>query len=748
MRKLAWFAAGFAAACFVGAYLLGGFWLAILGAICAVCSVCSALFKSKSCRIVAVAFLGAAVAFVWFFAFDAIFLSNIRQLDNQVVHGDVQITDYSYEARFGITADGKLELDGKYYRIRVYMDEKISLSPGDSVAGELRLRYTARGGLDEMTYHQGKGIFLLGYFEDGAVVTGGNPAYMEHFAANLRRDIQNILNTIFPEDTLAFARAMLLGDSSLLDYKTKSDLSVSGIRHIIAVSGLHVTILFSVIFTFFGYRRVLTPLIGIPVLVVFAALAGFTPSVVRACIMQGLILLSLAVDKEYDPPTALGFSVLVMLAVNPLTITSVSFQLSVGCMIGILGFSAKIRTWLLHEKRLGPAKGKSIKSRLLRWLCGSISVTLGAMVVTTPLCGWYFGMVSLVGILTNLLCLWVVTALFCAIVAACIAGPLLPVLGKVIAWIASWLIRYVLLASDLMASLPVAAVYTDSVYIVIWLVFCYIFLGVFLFSKGKRVKPFATCVLAGILVALVLSWLEPRLDPYRMTVLDVGEGQCILLQADDRYYLVDCGGDSESEAADKAAAALLSQGVRELDGVILTHYDIDHAGGVYELLCRVPAQKLYLPNLEDEGDICSELEATSAQICWVEPEMVMEIDNGLITLYAGKEGASDNESSLCVLFQPENCDILIMSDRSAAGEKVLLEQTQLPDLEVLVVGHHGSKTSTSLELLHTTRPELAVISVSGQNNYNHPAQQVLARLARYGCRVVRTDQSGDIIIKG
>lgn len=749
MRKLVWTAIGVTAACAIGAYLLNGYWLLILGAVCLCGCLAAVCIRTPAGRKAALVLMGAAAAFVWFFAFDWIVLTGIRAMDGLAVETAVEITDYSYATDYGVAADGKINLNGKTYQVRIYLYDSAALSPGDRVDGTLRLRYTPRGGLDEMTHHQGKGIFLLGYFRDDAVVTKADSVPGKYFAAALRQNIKGILEDVFPGDTLAFVRALLLGDDSLLTYRDSTNLSVSGIRHIIAVSGLHVSILFSIVFFFFGYHRVLTPLIGIPLLVAFAALTGFTPSVVRACIMQGLMLLSLMVDKEYDAPTALAFSVLVMLAVNPLTVTSVSFQLSVGCMVGILGLSGKICDYFLDEKRFGPAKGKSLKARTIRWFFGSVSVTVGAMAVTTPLCACYFGMVSLVGILTNLLCLWAVTFLFCGVLAACAVGVLWLPLGKTIGWIVSWLARYILFVSETLASIPFAAVYTCSTYVVTWLIMTYVLVIVFVCVKRKKPGLLAVCILTGLCISLGCSCLEPKLDRYRMTVLDVGQGQCILLQNEGRHYLVDCGGDSAPGAADQAAQLLLSQGVTRLDGVILTHYDTDHAGGVEAILSRISADTLYLPNVKDVGFIRESIEnGSTAHIQWIEPEQTLTIEEGDITLFAGKEGVSDNESGLCVLFQPENCDILITGDRSAPGERALLAQTQLPDLEVLVVGHHGSKTSTCLELLHTTRPEIAVISVGADNKYGHPAAELLSRLERFDCQILRTDILGNIIIRG
>ena len=291
MQKLMFFTIGLTAACVVGAYLVSGLWLILLAIVVIVAILSTVALKNDPVKAARLVLAGAVVGLVWFFAFDVFYLAPARDNDTQVLEASVEITDYSYPTDYGIAAEGKIKLKGNTYRVRVYLYENAELSPGDRVTGTLRLRYTAAGGADEVTHHRGKGIFLLGYFKGEAQVYPAQKVPAKYFPAVLRRNITGIIDTVFPEDTVAFARALLLGDSSLLSYEQSTDLSVSGIRHIIAVSGLHVSILYIVLFCSIGYRRVLTPVVIFSMLAVFAALAGFTPSVVRACIMQGLMLL-------------------------------------------------------------------------------------------------------------------------------------------------------------------------------------------------------------------------------------------------------------------------------------------------------------------------------------------------------------------------------------------------------------------------------------------------------------------------
>ena len=748
MRKLVLFAAGFTAACLVGVYFLSGHWLLLAAACCLIAGIPLWCIHQKATRMAAWLLTGCLIGSLWTWAFDALYLSGARAYDGKVVQTQIEVSDYCYDTDYGVAAEGRMALGSRNYRVKFYVNEDTFLHPGDRVTGRFRLRYTADGGEQAPTYHQGKGIFLIAYGRSEMQVTQIAKTPVKYFAAEARYKILTRLDALFPEDTAGFARALLLGDSSKLTYEQDSAFQTSGIRHVIAVSGLHVSILFSVIYVFGGRQRVLGVVLGIPVLLCFAAIAGFTPSIIRACIMQGLMSLSLFVDKEYDPLSALAFSVLVILAVNPLSITATGFQLSVGCVLGITLFARPIQEYLRSRKLFRVVKGTSLRARLTRWFTSSVAVSLSTMITTVPLCAFYFGKVSLVGVLTNLLTLWCVSFIFYGIMAALIVSAIWLPLGQAIAWVISWLIRYVMTVTNICAKLPMAAVYTFSIYILIWLILCYVLLTVFFLSKKKHPGILAACMAATLCVCAFASWLEPRLDDFRFTVLDVGQGQCLILQCDGKTYMVDCGSDRPEEAADRAADVLLSQGIRRLDGLILTHYDSDHAGDAQYLLSRVRADALYLPVTDDQTGMASFDERYSDSIAWIRKDTVIA-DNGIqITLYPAAASTSDNESSMCVLCQVDNCDILITGDRTQAGERRLLEDHDLPDLEILVVGHHGSKTATSLDLLQATTPDAAVISVGAENNYGHPAKETLDRLHLFGCYIYRTDEMGSIVFKG
>ena len=463
MRKLAWFTLGFASVCAICAYLwlTHSLWIPALcmGAAAAVLGMFSRRVQWLRC--LAVLSLGCVTGLLWFQFYADVYLSQAAALDGTAAEVTSYCTDYSYETDYGAAVEGVLLIQGKPVRAKFYMDETGSMEPGDLMRGTFRFRVTTPDGSNEPTAHQGKGIFLLAYQQKDKIQLqkpAQTPVWT--FASRLRQNLRTTLDRYFPEDTSGFAKALLLGDRTGIDYEMNTAFKRSGISHIIAVSGLHVAILFTLVNIFCFKRRWLAALLGIPTLVLFAAVVGFTPSITRACIMQCLMMTAMLVNKEYDGPTELAFSCLVMLFANPLVITSVSFQLSVACMIGIFLLRGRIYDYLtgklITKKRNRFAKPK-------RWFANSVAVTLSTMVTTTPLSALHFGTVSLLSVLTNLLTLWVVSFIFYGLILVCLLGLAWPAAASVVASMIAWPIRYVIAVAKAIAAFPLASVYTASV---------------------------------------------------------------------------------------------------------------------------------------------------------------------------------------------------------------------------------------------------------------------------------------------
>lgn len=738
MRKLVYITLGFAAACGLWVYVqdwkdwvIGVALILLFGAL--------AGSDARPLARMILVLTGLCAGIFWCRKFDAWYLRIPKAIDQVVCDAEIRACDFANKTDYGSCVDGSIILEERSYQVRVYLNETQEITPGDYLYGSFRFRLTTPDAADGNVYYQSKGIFLLAYQADEVTVVDYPPTRRD-IPARIRDKIRRMLDTSLPGVASAFAKALLIGDTSSLDYRTDTNLKISGIRHVAAVSGLHVSIIFALLSMLTLRKRYLMAIIGFPMLLLFAAVAGFSPSVNRACIMSGLMLLAMLVNKEYDGPTALSVSVLIVLFFNPLQITSVSLQLSVSSVTGMYLFMPRLYKWM--ESCFGECRKKSMKSFIVRWFCASVSVSLSAMVLTTPLCAYYFGMVSLVGPLTNLLTLGLVELIFYGLIVVCGVFVFSPAVASVLGKMISFPISCVLALSDVMADTPLAAVYTVNQYIAAWLIFVYIMLIWFFFSSNRRAVELSCCALLGLCVALLAGWMESAFSDVRFTVLDVGQGQCLIFQTEGKSYMIDCGGDSDSQAADSAAEYLLSQGITKLDGLIITHLDSDHCGGAEKLLTRIDTELLILPPVENTLK-----SLPNAPVVYAQEQLQLTVGLTKIQVYPPLFPGNSNEMSLCILFDTKNCDILVTGDRNGFGERSLLRHADIPDVDVLVAGHHGSKNSTCEELLAATRPEIVCISVGKDNSYGHPAEEVLKRLQMFGCTIYRTDQQGTITIR-
>ena len=743
MRAVMWTVLGFAAASAVGAWICRGSALLLLALAALIGFAATAFLSTKHRKWLpaALVLLGLVCGSIYFERFDANTLESARQLDGKTIAVAVTADSCGWETDFGTAVKGTMRFSGRTYRLQLYLNEKLEIDPGDRIETKARLRLTDSGGSRAPTFHRGNGIFLLGYQKGDCHVIPGAPR-LRHLPARLREAGLHRIGDHFSADTAGFAQALLLGDKHDLSYAQMTDFKVTGISHVVAVSGLHLSILFGIVYVLAGKQRIFTVLLGIPCALLFAATVGFTPSVTRAALMLTVFMGALAFDREYDPPTALAIAVLLMLLHNPLVITSVGFQMSVGSVAGIFCFYRPIREWIWE--RIPKSEKKKARNRISRALTASVSVTLSATVLSGPLAAFYFGTFSLIGIVTNLLVIPVVSVIFWGVLAVCLTAGL-PILPELIAGGTGWLIRYVLKISHLLGRLPNAAVYTASPYISLWLVFLCALMLALICGRLRRPVFCAEAAVLGLLLAMGLSFFEPLRDDYRVTALDVGQGQCVMLQSGANTVLVDCGGTYDENAADTAAETLLSMGISRIDGLILSHYDRDHCGGIAYLARRIKIDRAFLPVPPERSTLSDRVIAglNGTQILWIDRDLECSFGDSRITVFAPEKGGTDNESCAAVLFQRGKCDTLIIGDLPASGEKQLLSRA-LPDLEVLVVGHHGSKSSTCQELLDATAPDVAMISAGKHNSYGHPAPEVLKRLTEAGCLILRTDTMGTV----
>ena len=619
----------------------------------------------------------------------------------------------------------------------------LGLEPGNTVTCDVSFGSARSVRGEDIRSFTAKGVFLLCYRRGEETVETGSAGSLRWLPQRTARAMSERIDKIFSQDSAPFLTAILTGDRSGIPQKAGDDLSEVGLYHLLAISGMHCAYLMELLYLILGrHRRRLTAFLGLPLLLFYALLSGASPSVLRACVMLSFLLFAPLFGRERDSLTAIFAALLLILLANPFAAASVSLQLSFAAIGGILWVTPKLSDWLGKGRDLG-AVG--------RFVTGSVSVSLGAMVFTTPLCAVYFNSLTLISPVSNLLCLWCVGLIFCGgLLAVALSFLWLP-LGPVLAFLPGLLVRYLLWMAGLLARIPYHALYFSNPYLKYWLGLLYLLFGIAWLSreKGKRKWLLSAGLSAAcLLYAVYLGSLRYAYGSLNAEILDVGQGQSVILSSQGDFALTDCGSLNRwKDAGGIAAEALQSAGCRQLRYLLLTHYDYDHVSGVQGLLERVGAETLLCP--PDGGDtdaqaaILAAAEAHGAEVRFITEETTLPLGEATLTVYPPLGDDSSNERGLVYLVSAGNYDLLITGDIDAEMEQRLIERYDLPDIEALVVGHHGSKYSTSAELLDALRPETAFISV-GSNSYGHPSDQAMERLAERDITIYRTDLQGDL----
>jgi competence protein ComEC len=254
---------------------------------------------------------------------------------------------------------------------------------------------------------------------------------------------------------------------------------------------------------------------------------------------------------------------------------------------------------------------------------------------------------------------------------------------------------------------------------------------------------------AGLLLALCVgagAWTAAQTD-LTVTALNVGQGASTAFLSGNQAALVDCGGNESRSAGDIAADYFATVGRGRLDLLVLT-YDDDHVNGLEQLFARMEVTTLWGPDSPSDAmdRVLALAEAAGTQVLLLdEAQETLSFGQGTLTLYPPLGSGTSNESGLFVRCAVGSFDALVTGDADAYVERMLVKYDALPDIELYLVGHHGSKYSTGQDLLAALAPELAVISV-GYNSYGHPAQETLDRLAAAGTTVYRTDRDGEVTV--
>ncbi len=673
-------------------------------------------------------------------------------------------------------------LHTSYHNVIVYDDtDEIPIGAEVAVRGKWQAfsPATNEGAFDFAGDYRSRGIAFRVYADDMTQTRAPRLLFRE----GLYR-LQQRISAVFADSLNAREAGVLsqltVGNKGLMDPDVRELYQSVGISHILAISGLHISILGFGVYRFL--RRLRLPrhaceAIGCGLVLCFVIMSGMGTSAVRALVMYLFMMGGSAIGRTYDMPTALAAAALVLLIPHPMNLYRSGFQFSFLAMAAIGMVTALIRR--AKERRVAaereahpagppPVSGDERDSRLRRValdLRARLAFGAFLQLALLPLTAWHYYEVPLYATFLNLLVLPLCSALLGFGLAGGVLGIFFPQAAK-------WLLipcHVILRIYEGLATgvnrLPGHTWITGQPSAWMMLAFYLALFGVCALALWRMGKEWTErgvrMALAGLLPLALLAVIlfAPERQYARVDFLDVGQGDGIYLtDGAGARVMIDGGSSSESSVGQYEIEPFLkSHGIRRVDVWILTHGDSDHYSGLLELLTDgYRIDRLLLAEAMPRDDTWAELtaaaEANGTEVLYAQSGDRIDLSGGAMTCLfpsadaAVSESASSdaNELSQVWRLEEDGLSVLFTGDIGADEERLLLESGTLTDLTVLKVAHHGSRYSSCEEFLAAVSPEYAVISCGANNIYGHPAPETVERLVDAGCEIYQTPQSGQI----
>ena len=622
---------------------------------------------------------------------------------------------------------------------------------------------------------------------------GGPGAALER----LRRAAGAALTTAIPEPEAGLAAGIVVGLRDRVDRALAADFTTVGASHIVAISGWNIAIVAASVAALAGSwarrRRALLTAVAIVTYVVFA---GASPSVVRAAAMAGVVLVARESGRAGRAAAALGWAAVILLVVDPALVSDAGFQLSTLATAGILAWATPLNADL---RRRAP-------TRLPDWLVECLAVSLAAQAATLPLVLLVFGRLAIISPVINLAVVPIVAPAMAAAGIALVGGLAsmagAPALVATILGLPGWFLLSVMVGVvQAGARLPFASATLEPPSNVVAAALAAAVPAAILAARSRRMagrhdterdRPGARGVAAeparaatargaspqirhgdgrrsgrferivaiataASLIAVVVAFAHRQDGTTRITVIDVGQGDSILVEGGrGGRLLVDGGPDPDRLLIELDRR--LPPWDRRLDAVILTHPHEDHVAGLAMLLGRYRVGRVYetgmhgpgpgykawaralaLPNAPPDGRLATgdrlAVDDLHLRVLWPDP--------GKVPLEPPDGGRGINDVSVVLLGEVAGRRILLTGDVEDDVDPLLVARG-LPPIDVLKVAHHGSKTASTPAFLGVVKPAVAIVSAGAGNPYGHPARSTLDRLASTGARVLRTDTDGSV----
>jgi DNA internalization-related competence protein ComEC/Rec2 len=644
--------------------------------------------------------------------------STLKESDSCVVEGRIK------EIGTGKTEYLKLEpyrIDGKTEKGNLLLYGRTKdLLPGQNVQirSELSSYEAPRnpGQFDLRMYYRCRNTYYSGFFDEYVIT---DPVYDKNAVLlyRLKKKGISICRNYLSKQDAGIMTAMMFGEKSYMDDSIKERYQKNGIAHILAISGLHISMLGGSLYKLLkrmGMPFLPAGMAAFFIMLPYCVMIGSAVAALRATIMLMIFIGADIKGRHYDFISAVSLAGIFILAESPYYLFDAGFLLSFGAVFAIAV--------------VYPCFDKLKKAKNL-WL--SLSVWL----VLLPIQLWFFYEISVFSLLLNFIVI--------PLVAPLLAAGFLGVLFSSDRFF--FLCHLILSLYEKLLVFPAILTGKPSLFQIGAYLCCLIFFGI-LFRQGKR-KYAVFCITIGMFL------LTARIEGgFSLSFLDVGQGDCIIIESPSgRHYMIDGGSSDVSKVGKyRILPFLKAKKIPALEYVMITHFDKDHYSGIEEMIGSYPIKHLGIfesAKKQDEGYQSILKSAKKYHIPISYFSKGDELKDGKIKLSClfPQEGyqAPKNQQSLVFHLSYGEFDCLLTGDLELEGEEALLSMG-ISHVEVLKAGHHGSKNATTKALLEQAKPECAILSCGAANRYGHPHRETLKRLKEAGVMIYRTDQSGAV----
>lgn len=633
-------------------------------------------------------------------------------------------------------------------------------------------------GFDYKQYLKTKKISgIINTKEDIKIIKENCANAYEKFLNYIATDMKNRIYQLLPEDVRELCIGILIGERTDISDDINDAFRTSNLTHMLAVSGAHISYIVAGLTILLSKTDKRTSKIfTIIFLIFFMGLTKYTPSVERASIMYIFIIISSLVHRKSDIYNNLAISMFIILLFNPYAILNVGFQLSYGGTIGIVLFYKKISNYLyekigidrhIQKNEVEIHNKKRMLKKVLKYILDMLIITISANLIIIPIIIFHFNTLSLTFWLSNILAGIFIGAITILGFILYIISIISMKMANIFAVLPTILLKILIYIATFCSKLPLSSIIVKTPYIVEIIIYYITIFALFNYSKIKNIyrkSKYIKLIIMTITViiftsTIIINTVNKNLKIY---FVDVGQGDCTLIYTPtNKTILIDGGGSEKSNSFDVGKQILLpyllDRRITKIDYMLISHFDSDHIGGLLYVLENIKVKHVIISK---QGEMCENYKRFK--------EIVKNKKNNIIVAKLGEKINIDKYTYLDILFPEEelisenvlnnnsivaklhynNFSMLFTGDiEKTAEEKIIKLYNNELSSTIIKVAHHGSKSSSTQELLNLIKPKIALIGVGAKNTFGHPNNDVINRLEDLGTKVYRTDINGEIILK-